>query len=81
MPAVFLCNQYTPQPIKEDQNATNVVSATGADGASVAITVNGSVHTSGQSATWNTGTNTVNVVVTKSGYTTTTYTITVTKEE
>jgi len=67
--------------IATTSNATNVVSATGADGASVAITVNGSVHTSGQSATWNTGTNTVNVVVTKSGYTTTTYTITVTKEE
>ena len=62
-------------------NATNAVSATGADGASVAITVNGTMHTSGQSATWNTGSNTVTVTVTKSGYTTRTYTVTVTKNE
>lgn len=62
-------------------NATNTVTATGDDGATVTITVNGSAHTSGQSATWVSGTNTVVVTVSRTGYTTTTYTVTVTKEE
>ena len=57
----------------------NVVSATAADSASATILVNGSAHTSGESASWNSGTNTVVVSVTKSGYTSRTYTITVTK--
>lgn len=60
-------------------NATNTITATGADGATAAITVNGSAHTSGQSATWNTGTNTVQILVTKEGCASTTYTVTVTK--
>lgn len=61
-------------------NATNTVSATGASGASVAITVNGTAHTNGQSATWTTGTNTVVITVTKAGYANGVYTVTVTKE-
>lgn len=60
-------------------DASNVVSATAADSASATILVNGSSHTSGQSASWNTGTNTVIVSVTKSGYTSRTYTVTVIK--
>ena len=60
-------------------NATNTITATGADGATVAITVNGTAHTSGQSATWETGTNTVQLLVTKEGCASTTYTVTVTK--
>lgn len=59
--------------------ATNVVSASGASGTTVTLLVNGSAHTSGQSATWNTGTNTVAAIVSKSGLTSKTYTITVTK--
>ncbi len=60
-------------------NATNTVSAEAEDDdAVVAITVNGSSHTSGQSATWNTGENTV-VVVVINGTATKTYTVTVTK--
>ncbi len=61
-------------------NATNAVSATAnADGASVAITVNGTEHTSGAAATWQAGENTVEVTVTNSGMEKT-YTVTVTKE-
>ena len=60
-------------------NSTNTITATGADGATVAITVNGTAHTSGNSATWNTGTNTVSIVVSKTGKATSTYTVTVTK--
>ena len=60
-------------------NASNAVTATGADGATVAITVNGTAHTSGDSATWNSGSNTVTVTASKSGCTPTTYTVTVTK--
>ena len=61
-------------------DATNAVTATGADSATVVLLVNGSSHTSGESATWNTGTNTVVAIVSKSGLTSKTYTITVTKE-
>jgi hypothetical protein len=57
------------------------VTATAADDeATVAITVNGSEHISGQAATWESGENTVTIVVTK-GTSSKTYTITVTKEE
>ena len=60
-------------------DATNVVTATAADSASVTLLVNGSSHTSGEAATWNTGTNTVVAIVSKSGYVSRTYTVTVTK--
>ena len=63
----------------ETENATNVVSATGAGGAAVTILVNGTAHTSGQSATWESGTNTVTVIASKTGCTSTAYTVTVTK--
>ena len=61
-------------------NASNTVTATGADEATATITVNGSAHTSGSSATWRTGSNTVVVTATKNGCTPTAYVITVTKE-
>jgi len=62
-------------------NSTNTVTAVAAaQGATVAITVNGSAIQSGSSATWNTGENTVVVTVTN-GTTTKTYTVTVTKGE
>ena len=60
-------------------DATNAVTATGADSATVVLLVNGSSHTSGEAATWTTGTNTVVAIVSKSGLTSKTYTITVTK--
>ncbi len=59
-------------------NATNTVSASAPSGTSVTIKVNGSNHTSGQSATWVSGTNAVVVTATK-GSSTKTYTVTVTK--
>jgi hypothetical protein len=62
-------------------NASDTVTATGADEDTIVVlTVNGSQHTSGESATWQTGTNTVRAVVIK-GEATRTYTVTVTKEE
>ena len=60
-------------------NATNSITATGADGAAVAITVNGEAHESGESATWNVGENTVVIIVSKDGSESTVYTVTVTK--
>ena len=60
-------------------NATDTVSAAGANGADVSIEVNGTAVTSGGSASWNTGTNTVTITVSKTGLTTTTYTVTVTR--
>lgn len=63
----------------ETSDATNAVSAAGADSASVQLLVNGTAHTSGESATWNTGINTVVAIVTKSGCQSTTYTVNVTK--
>ena len=60
-------------------NVKDAVTATGADSATVAITVNGNAHTSGNDATWDLGENTVVVTASKSGYVTTTYTVTVTK--
>ena len=62
-------------------NATNTITATGADGAEVSITVNGEAHASGESATWNVGENTVVIVAAKDGAESTTYTVTVTKAE
>ena len=62
-------------------NATNTITAVAADaGATVAITVNGSAHTSGQAATWEDGENTVSIAVTN-GTASKTYTVTVTKTE
>ena len=62
-------------------NATNTITATAADAqAEVAITVNGSAHTTGQAATWETGDNVVRIVVTN-GNATKAYTVTVTKSE
>ena len=57
---------------------TNTVTATGADGVTVAIKVNGTTITSGSSATWNTGSNTLTVTATK-GTSSKVYTVTVTK--
>ena len=59
-------------------NSTNTVTATASSGATASITVNTSAHTSGNSATWNTGENTVEVVVTE-GSVSKTYIVTVTK--
>jgi len=62
-------------------NATNTVTAVAnAQGATVAITVNGTAIQSGGTATWVSGENTVLVTVTN-GTTTKTYTVTVTKGE
>jgi hypothetical protein len=60
-------------------NATNTINATAAgSGASIAITANGQPVVNGSAITWQTGSNTVTVVVTN-GAATKTYTITVTK--
>ena len=59
---------------------SNTISATGENNAVASIIVNGSGHTSGQAATWRSGSNTVVVTATKDGYTPTAYVITVTKE-
>lgn len=62
-------------------NASDTVTATGADEDTIVVlTVNGSQHTSGETATWQTGSNTVRAVAIK-GEATRTYTVTVTKEE
>lgn len=59
--------------------STDAVTATAAsDSAAVVITVNGSSITSGDDATWATGTNEVKAVVTNGGHSKT-YTVTVTK--
>ena len=63
----------------ETEDDTNAVSATGADGAAVPILVNGSAHTSGQDATWESGANTVTVIASKTGCTSTAYNVIVTK--
>ena len=60
-------------------NASDAITATAANGADVAIEVNGSTVANGVGATWNTGSNTVTITVSKTGLTTTTYTVTVTK--
>ena len=64
----------------ETENATNMVSAAGQNGAAVTILVNGEAHVSGQSATWEAGVNTVTVIASKTGCTSTAYTVTVTKD-
>jgi hypothetical protein len=56
-----------------------VITATAANGADVSIEVNGSTVASGAAANWNNGANTVAITVSKTGLTTTTYNITVTK--
>ena len=62
-------------------NATNTITATpAAEGAAAVITVNGETVASGSAATWETGENDVEIVVTN-GTATKTYTVTVTKEE
>lgn len=63
----------------ETTNATNAVTATGADGTTVTITINGTAHTSGQAATWTDGENLVVVTVSGSGLQSTVYTVVVTK--
>lgn len=63
----------------ETTNATNAVTATGADETTVTITVNGTTHTSGQAATWEDGENLVVVTVSGSGLQSTVYTVVVTK--
>ena len=62
-------------------NSTDNLTATAAagSGVSVSITVNGTAHTSGNAASWETGTNTVVIVATKTGLTSTAYSVTVTK--
>ena len=60
-------------------DATNTVTATSASQtAQIAITVNGSAHTSGDSATWQTGENVVLATVTDK-HSTQTYKVVVTK--
>lgn len=61
-------------------NASNTITATGADGATVTITVNGDAHTNGSPATWDAGQNVVKITV-GSGSTQRIYTVTVTKSE
>ena len=63
----------------ETENDEDAVSATAASGTVVTILVNGVAHTSGNDATWETGTNTVTVIASKTGCTSTAYTVTVTK--
>ena len=60
-------------------NASDAITATAANGATVAIEVNGTAVSNGTGANWNTGSNTVTITVSKTGLTTTTYTVTVTK--
>lgn len=57
----------------------DAVSAIAASGTAVTILVNGVAHTSGNDATWASGTNTVTVIASKTGCTSTAYTVTVTK--
>lgn len=60
-------------------NATDTVTATGEEDTTVVITIDGSSHTSGQSATWETGPNNVVVTVSKAGESSSVYTVVVTK--
>ena len=59
-------------------SATNVVTATGADSATVVIKNGSTTVSSGSAATWSAGQNTLTITATKGGITTT-YTVTVTK--
>nr|DAR74437.1 MAG TPA: Cadherin-like beta sandwich domain protein [Caudoviricetes sp.]DAW42322.1 MAG TPA: Cadherin-beta sandwich domain protein [Caudoviricetes sp.] len=59
-------------------NQSNTVTATGANGSTVSITVNGAPHKNGASATWEEGPNTVKVTA-KNNTGEKVYTVTVTK--
>lgn len=61
-------------------NNSNTITASGAAGSRATITVNGEDHTSGTSATWETGINTV-IIKAQNSTGTKTYTVTVTKSE
>ena len=74
-PTAYKYKAYTAST----SNASDTVTATGANGASVSIKANGTTVNSGSAATWNNGSNTVVVTVSKSGLVTSTYTVTVTK--
>ena len=62
-------------------NASDTLTATGANSATVEITINGTAHTSGQSATWDDGENIVVIKVSKTGLTTAVYTVVVVKAQ
>lgn len=66
---------YTAETVNDE----DAVSATAASGTAVTILVNGAAHTSGSDAAWESGTNTVTVIASKTGCTSTAYTVTVTK--
>ena len=66
---------YTAETVNDE----DAVSATAASGTVATILVNGVAHTSGNDATWESGTNTVTVIASKTGCTSTAYTVTVTK--
>ena len=60
-------------------DATNSVTATADSGVQISATVNGNAYTLGDAVTWDTGDNTVVITASKSGYTSTSYTVVVTK--
>lgn len=60
-------------------DATNTVTATADSGVQVSATVNGNAYTLGDAVTWDTGDNTVVITASRSGYTSTIYTVVVTK--
>lgn len=60
-------------------NNTNKVTATAADDAVILVELNGTAMNNGASATWQTGENTLTVIVTDNGKEPTTYTVIVTK--
>lgn len=63
----------------ETENATNKVTATAAEGATIEITLNDAEFTNGSSATWETGENVIEITVTEEGKNPTVYIVTVTK--
>lgn len=60
-------------------DATNTVTATADSGVQVSATVNGNAYTLGDAVTWDTEDNTVVITASRSGYTSTIYTVVVTK--
>lgn len=82
-----LTPEFTPDETTYTVNvstATSVIKATAASDVTVAITLDNSTESgkavnSGDTVTWATGTNTLKFVATKTGGTSTTYTVTVTK--
>ncbi len=62
-------------------NVTDAVTATGADSATVTITVNGTAHTSGESVTWEAGENIVIVKASKQDLASSIYSVVVTKSQ